>query len=83
MLPTVPLAEAKNHLSQLIARIEQGEEIAITRHGKAVARLAPIPAPSDPGQPAQVAAIFDELRSLCCIDDLGDDPKAIAREGLD
>ena len=27
----VPLAEAKNHLSALVARVEQGEEIAITR----------------------------------------------------
>lgn len=83
MLPTIPLAEAKNHLSQLIARIEQGEEIAITRHGKTVARLSPMPMLSDNDQPAQVAAIFDELRSLRCAGNLGDDLKAIARDGLD
>ncbi len=83
MLSTVPLAEAKNHLSQLITRIEQGEEIAITRHGKTVARLMPMPAAPERDQPTQVATIFDELRSLRCTQDIGDDLKAIAREGLD
>ena len=83
MLPTIPLAEAKNHLSQLIARIEQGEEVAITRHGKAVARLAPMPAAPDSDQPAHVATLFDQLRSLRCPQDIGGDLKAIARDGLD
>jgi prevent-host-death family protein len=35
------LAEAKNRLSELIDRVEQGEEITITRHEVAVARLVP------------------------------------------
>jgi prevent-host-death family protein len=34
--------EAKNKLGQLLDLVEQGEEITITRHGKPVARLAPI-----------------------------------------
>ena len=33
--------EAKNTLGALLDRVEQGEEIVITRHGRAVARLAP------------------------------------------
>lgn len=33
--------EAKNTLGALLDRVERGEEIVITRHGKAVARLAP------------------------------------------
>ena len=33
--------EAKNTLGSLLDRVEQGEEILITRHGKAVARLVP------------------------------------------
>ena len=37
----VALFEAKNRLSELIHRVEAGEEIAITRHGKVVARLVP------------------------------------------
>ncbi|MBB6147198.1 prevent-host-death family protein [Silvibacterium bohemicum] len=31
--------EAKNTLGSLLDRVEQGEEIIITRHGRAVARL--------------------------------------------
>jgi len=33
--------EAKNKLGMLLDRVEAGEEITITRHGKAVARLVP------------------------------------------
>jgi prevent-host-death family protein len=33
--------EAKNRLGQLLDLVEQGEEVVITRHGKAVARLVP------------------------------------------
>ena len=34
--------EAKNKLGQLLDLVEQGEEVTITRHGKPVARLAPV-----------------------------------------
>ena len=37
----IALFEAKNRLSELINRVEAGEEIAITRRGKVVARLVP------------------------------------------
>ena len=37
----VALFDAKNRLSALINRVEAGEEIAITRRGKVVARLVP------------------------------------------
>ncbi len=33
--------EAKNKLGTLLDRVQNGEEIIITRHGKAVARLVP------------------------------------------
>jgi prevent-host-death family protein len=33
--------EAKNTLGSLLDRVEQGEEILITRHGKPIARLVP------------------------------------------
>lgn len=35
--------EAKNTLGTLLDRVERGEEIVITRHGKPVARLVPNP----------------------------------------
>lgn len=37
----VPVVEFKSHLSALLAQVELGENIAITRHGKIVARLVP------------------------------------------
>jgi prevent-host-death family protein len=33
--------EAKNTLGNLLDRVQRGEEIVITRHGKPVARLVP------------------------------------------
>ena len=33
--------EAKTHLSALLEEVARGEEVVITRHGKAVARLVP------------------------------------------
>lgn len=39
----VGLFEAKTHLSKLVERVEQGEEITLTRHGRAVAKLVPAP----------------------------------------
>ncbi len=38
---TVGAFEAKTHLSTLLERVFRGEEILITRHGKAIARLVP------------------------------------------
>ena len=34
--------EAKNKLSELLDRAERGEEVVITRRGKAVAKLVPM-----------------------------------------
>ena len=42
----VSIAEAKNRLTQLIRAVEEGESIVITRNGKPVAQLAPLPAKS-------------------------------------
>ena len=38
----VNVHEAKTHLSQLLVRVAQGEEIVIARAGKPVARLVPV-----------------------------------------
>ncbi len=37
----IQIAEAKAKFSALLAAVEAGEEIAITRHGRVVARLVP------------------------------------------
>jgi prevent-host-death family protein len=47
---SVPLAEAKNKLSELVERVSRGEEFVITRHQTEVARLIPArPARRDAG----------------------------------
>lgn len=46
----IPVSEAKAKFSELIRRVEAGEEIVLTRNGKPVARLSePVEAPH-PGQ---------------------------------
>lgn len=50
----MPIVEAKAGFSALIARVEAGEEVAITRHGKVVARLVP-------DRPQMAAELFRSL----------------------
>jgi prevent-host-death family protein len=45
---TVGLAEAKAHLSELTDLAARGEEIVITKRGRAVAVLSPVRAPFRP-----------------------------------
>jgi prevent-host-death family protein len=51
--------EAKNTLGTLLDRVEQGEEIVITRHGKAVARLVPNTA----SDKSEAYAAFERIRT--------------------
>lgn len=45
---TVNLAQAKATLSELLNKVEAGDEIVITRHGKPVALLSAAVAPKTP-----------------------------------
>ena len=38
-MATYSIAEAKDQLSKLVRQAEEGEDVAITRHGKVVAHL--------------------------------------------
>lgn len=40
-MASVGAFEAKTHFSSLLERVEKGEQIIITRHGKPVAKLVP------------------------------------------
>lgn len=44
----VSVAEAKAHLSELLAEVERGATVHITRRGKPVATLAGLPRPKAP-----------------------------------
>lgn len=65
----VPVYEAKTRLSELLARVQQGEEVTITRHGRPMARLLAAE-PEGPlargaaGQSSEVESIFEELARL-------------------
>lgn len=55
---TVGLAEARNKLSELVDRVAQGEEITITRHDEAIAKLVPAHRPSRGNALQAVEQIF-------------------------
>jgi prevent-host-death family protein len=57
-MASVGAFEAKTHFAQLLERVERGEEIVITRRGRAVARLVPAAAKQDP---EAVLAVFRRL----------------------
>ncbi len=45
-MTTVNVHEAKTRLSELLARVERGEEVVIARSGRPVARLEPVEPPA-------------------------------------
>jgi prevent-host-death family protein len=86
-MQVVPIYHAKNHLSELIAAVESGEEVSITRRGVPVAQLVACKRESDEAASAhqreRVVQLFERLRLLRAHTSLGGDIKGIAREGLD
>jgi prevent-host-death family protein len=66
----IPLRELRNHTSEVLRRVEEGEELEVTVNGRPVARLVPMPRrprflpaevllahPADPG-------LLDDLREI-------------------
>jgi prevent-host-death family protein len=62
MMTTVGIRELKNQTSELIRRVEAGEQITITNHGRVVARI--VPATVTPQEIEQSLAMLDELDEL-------------------
>ena len=50
--------KAKTRLAELLVRVEKGERIVITRHGRPVAQLVPVPGAPDRTVDEAVAAIL-------------------------
>lgn len=50
-MASVNVHEAKTHLSELLKRVEGGEEIVIARAGQPVAKLVPLRKRTDPREP--------------------------------
>ncbi len=55
----VGVLEAKNRLSELLDRVERGEAVTITRHGRPVAELTPL---RRKPTPEQLDEIFKAVR---------------------
>lgn len=56
----VPVSEAKAQLTELVRRAEAGDEIVLTRHGRAAVRLVPVAPRRDA---AGRRALLDDVRS--------------------
>ncbi|KQY15289.1 type II toxin-antitoxin system Phd/YefM family antitoxin [Rhizobium sp. Root482] len=59
--------EAKTHFSSLLDRVANGEEITITKHGKAIARLVS----AEPIEAAASNSAFQKLKELRRANTLG------------
>ncbi|WP_269514216.1 type II toxin-antitoxin system Phd/YefM family antitoxin [Brevundimonas subvibrioides] len=56
------VAEAKNNFTHLLDRVQEGESITITRHGKPIAELRATASPPTPRlTPAEKQAWYDEF----------------------
>jgi len=58
---TVGAYEAKTHLSDLLERVEAGEEITITKHGSPIAKLVPVKKEASPEERAAAIARIQKL----------------------
>lgn len=63
-MKTSNVAEAKSHFSALLAGVEAGEAVLITRRGKPVARL--IPEHADTVQPFDLVALRTFVEAQPC-----------------
>jgi prevent-host-death family protein len=66
---TIGAFEAKTHLSALLERVAAGEEVVITKHGKAIARLIGAEA-SDRQRVDEVVAALKQLRKKTTLGDV-------------
>jgi prevent-host-death family protein len=61
---TVSLVEAKAHLSELLDKVEGGETVVITRHGKPVANITSAAQPKQPIPLKELAAFRARMPRL-------------------
>ncbi len=83
-MTTYSVADAKDSLPRLLDRALDGEEVIISRHGKAIAELRPITTGGRKGPPATYAWLQARrlgrkgvgLTSVELLNQLYDDPEA-------
>jgi prevent-host-death family protein len=59
--------DAKTQFSSLLDKVQQGEEIVITRHGRPVAVLSPHPTTVPPAADDDFERRFSEARKGACL----------------
>lgn len=69
-MPDVSIRDLRNHGGEVIERAQRGERLTITKAGKPVAQLVPLPRPS-----ASLAALRQRWARLPAVD-----PAALRRE---
>lgn len=67
-MPNVSVAQLRADIGRYLKRVEQGEEMTITRHGKPVAKLTPNTKPlvdlSDMADLDEELGLYDELNAV-------------------
>jgi prevent-host-death family protein len=76
---TVGAFEAKTKFSELLDRVERGEEVVVTRHGKIVARMVP-EGVSTKSTTALAKRILDRRRAIGKRLEAGGEPPITTRE---
>jgi len=76
---TIGAYEAKTHLSELLEKVEAGEEITITKHGAPVAKLVPVRKEASLEERAAAIARIQRLASGLSLEGLK--IKDLIREG--
>ena len=79
-MTTHSVAQARNHLSELIDRAMKGEDVVITRHGHPVAQLRPVASQGRPMTEEDIAWIRKRRVRL---DSPDDDPRSIVERMRD
>ena len=74
---TVGAFEAKTHFSALLEEVEKGEQIIITKHGRAVAQLSPVAGINK----TRIQEAVRTINELQCRHTLGLDWKTLRDEG--
>lgn len=81
MTVEVALRDLRNHTSDLLQRVESGEELVITKRGKPVARLMPVA--QKRRRPIPREEMAERLRSAQADPGLRDDLRELAGEMTD
>lgn len=84
-MKAIPVFEAKNRFSELIAAVEHGDQVTITRRGVPVARLVAevVEATDSLHRRQRVASALERLRQIRGSLVFEGDMKVVARDGLD